>query len=87
MQITDPAIVAAATFSHRYIADRQLPDKAIDLIMKPRPASVCRLTRNRGSWTVDRPHYPAQAGTAGAEPRSDEASKETPRYAQRRDWR
>ncbi|MFP1893604.1 ATP-dependent chaperone ClpB [Lonsdalea quercina] len=32
VQITDPAIVAAATLSHRYIADRKLPDKAIDLI-------------------------------------------------------
>jgi len=32
VQITDPAIVAAAMLSHRYIADRQLPDKAIDLI-------------------------------------------------------
>ncbi|MCG8325468.1 MAG: AAA family ATPase, partial [Thiotrichales bacterium] len=31
VQITDPAIVAAATLSHRYITDRQLPDKAIDL--------------------------------------------------------
>ncbi len=32
VDITDPAIVAAATLSHRYITDRQLPDKAIDLI-------------------------------------------------------
>jgi len=32
VEITDPAIVAAATLSHRYISDRQLPDKAIDLI-------------------------------------------------------
>ena len=32
VQITDPAIVAAATLSSRYITDRQLPDKAIDLI-------------------------------------------------------
>ncbi len=32
VDITDPAIVAAATMSHRYITDRQLPDKAIDLI-------------------------------------------------------
>ena len=32
VQITDPAIVAAATLSHRYITDRQLPDKAIDLV-------------------------------------------------------
>jgi len=32
VDISDPAIIAAATLSHRYIADRQLPDKAIDLI-------------------------------------------------------
>ncbi len=32
VDITDPAIVAAASLSHRYITDRQLPDKAIDLI-------------------------------------------------------
>lgn len=32
VQITDPAIIAAATLSQRYITDRQLPDKAIDLI-------------------------------------------------------
>ncbi len=32
VEITDPALVAAAQLSHRYITDRQLPDKAIDLI-------------------------------------------------------
>ncbi|ASA56399.1 ATP-dependent chaperone ClpB [Vibrio gazogenes] len=32
VEITDPAIVSAASLSHRYISDRQLPDKAIDLI-------------------------------------------------------
>ena len=32
VDITDPALVAAATLSHRYITGRQLPDKAIDLI-------------------------------------------------------
>ncbi len=32
VDITDPAIIAAATLSHRYITDRQLPDKAIDLM-------------------------------------------------------
>src|ERR1700739_212600 len=32
VEIPDPAIVAAATLSHRYITDRNLPDKAIDLI-------------------------------------------------------
>ena len=32
VEITDPAIVAAASLSHRYVSDRQFPDKAIDLI-------------------------------------------------------
>ena len=32
VEITDPAIIAAVTYSTRYITDRQLPDKAIDLI-------------------------------------------------------
>ncbi|MEX2576787.1 MAG: ATP-dependent chaperone ClpB, partial [Halofilum sp. (in: g-proteobacteria)] len=32
VQITDPAIIASAQLSHRYITDRQMPDKAIDLI-------------------------------------------------------
>src|SRR5260221_4954440 len=32
VDITDPAIIAAAELSHRYITDRFLPDKAIDLI-------------------------------------------------------
>ncbi len=32
VRITDPAVIAAATLSHRYVSDRQLPDKAIDLI-------------------------------------------------------
>ena len=32
VEITDPAIVSAAMLSHRYIADRKLPDKAVDLI-------------------------------------------------------
>jgi ATP-dependent Clp protease ATP-binding subunit ClpB len=55
VQITDPAIVAAATLSHRYIADRQLPDKAIDLIdeagarirmeMDSKPEAIDRLDR------------------------------------------
>lgn len=55
VQITDPAIVAAATLSHRYVSDRQLPDKAIDLIdeaassirmqMDSKPESLDRLER------------------------------------------
>ena len=55
IDITDPAIVAAATLSHRYITDRQLPDKAIDLIdeaaarirmeIDSKPESMDRLDR------------------------------------------
>ena len=32
VDITDPAIISAVTLSHRYISDRRLPDKAIDLV-------------------------------------------------------
>ena len=55
VDITDPAIVAAARLSHRYITGRQLPDKAIDLIdeaasrirmeMDSKPESMDRLER------------------------------------------
>jgi ATP-dependent Clp protease ATP-binding subunit ClpB len=55
VEITDPAIVAAATLSHRYITNRQLPDKAIDLIdeaaarirmeIDSKPESLDRLER------------------------------------------
>jgi len=38
VKIQDSAIVAAATLSHRYITDRFLPDKAIDLVDKQRRA-------------------------------------------------
>ncbi|MBL1376827.1 ATP-dependent chaperone ClpB [Zobellella iuensis] len=52
VQITDPAIVAAATLSHRYIADRQLPDKAIDLIDEA--ASSIRLQIDSKPEPLDR---------------------------------
>lgn len=55
VDITDPAIVAAAVLSHRYVSDRQLPDKAIDLIdeaasslrmqMDSKPDELDRLNR------------------------------------------
>ncbi|GAA4648337.1 ATP-dependent chaperone ClpB [Kistimonas scapharcae] len=55
VDITDPAIIAAAKLSHRYITDRQLPDKAIDLIdeaasrirmeMDSKPESMDKLER------------------------------------------
>ncbi len=52
VQITDPAIVAAALLSHRYISDRQLPDKAIDLIDEA--ASSIRLQIDSKPEQLDR---------------------------------
>jgi ATP-dependent Clp protease ATP-binding subunit ClpB len=52
VQITDPAIVAAATLSHRYISDRQLPDKAIDLIDEA--ASSIRMQMDSKPEPLDR---------------------------------
>jgi ATP-dependent Clp protease ATP-binding subunit ClpB len=64
VQITDPAIVAAATLSHRYISDRQLPDKAIDLIdeaasrirmeMDSKPEEMDRLERRLIQLKIER---------------------------------
>jgi ATP-dependent Clp protease ATP-binding subunit ClpB len=52
VNITDPAIVAAAALSHRYISDRQLPDKAIDLIDEA--ASSIRLQIDSKPEEMDR---------------------------------
>jgi ATP-dependent Clp protease ATP-binding subunit ClpB len=64
VEITDPAIVAAATLSHRYITDRQLPDKAIDLIdeaasrirmeIDSKPESMDRLDRRLIQLKIER---------------------------------
>ena len=64
VDITDPAIVAAATLSHRYITDRQLPDKAIDLIdeaasririeIDSKPESMDRLDRRLVQLKIER---------------------------------
>ncbi len=64
VQITDPAIVAAATLSYRYITDRQLPDKAIDLVdeaasrisieMDSKPESMDRLERRLIQMKMER---------------------------------
>ncbi|HJY41824.1 MAG TPA: Clp protease N-terminal domain-containing protein, partial [Steroidobacteraceae bacterium] len=74
--ITDPAIVAAATLSHRYISDRQLPDKAIDLIdeaasrirmeIDSKPESMDRLERRIIQLKIEREALKKE---------SDEASK------------
>ena len=52
VEITDPAIVAAAQLSYRYISDRQLPDKAIDLIDEA--ASSIRLQIDSKPEPLDR---------------------------------
>jgi ATP-dependent Clp protease ATP-binding subunit ClpB len=52
VDITDPAIVAAATLSHRYITDRNLPDKAIDLVDEA--ASRIRMEMDSKPETMDR---------------------------------
>ncbi len=52
VDITDPAIVAAATLSHRYITDRQLPDKAIDLVDEA--ASRIRMEIDSKPETLDK---------------------------------
>lgn len=64
VEITDTAIIAAATLSHRYITDRQLPDKAIDLIdesasrirmeIDSKPESMDRLERRLIQLKIER---------------------------------
>jgi ATP-dependent Clp protease ATP-binding subunit ClpB len=76
VEITDPAIVAAATLSHRYISDRQLPDKAIDLVdeaasrirmeIDSKPESMDRLERRLIQLKIEREALKKE---------SDEASK------------
>jgi len=76
VEITDPAIVAAATLSYRYITDRQLPDKAIDLIdeagsqirmeIDSKPESMDKLERRLIQLKIEREALKKE---------SDEASK------------
>jgi ATP-dependent Clp protease ATP-binding subunit ClpB len=76
VEITDPAIVAAATLSHRYITDRNLPDKAIDLIdeagsrirmeIDSKPEEMDRLDRRLVQLKIEREALKKE---------SDEASK------------
>jgi ATP-dependent Clp protease ATP-binding subunit ClpB len=64
VEITDPAIVAAAELSHRYITDRFLPDKAIDLIdeaaskvkieIDSKPEAIDRLDRRMIQLQIER---------------------------------
>ncbi|MEO8400659.1 MAG: ATP-dependent chaperone ClpB [Gammaproteobacteria bacterium] len=76
VEITDSAIVAAATLSHRYIADRQLPDKAIDLIDEA--ASNIRMeidSKPEQLDTLDRRIIQLKIEREALKKESDEASK------------
>ena len=80
VDITDPAIVAAARFSHRYIAGRQLPDKAIDLIdeaasrirmeMDSKPESMDRLERQLIQRKIEREALKGESDEASAKRRA-----------------
>ncbi|HIC38321.1 MAG TPA: AAA family ATPase, partial [Candidatus Marinimicrobia bacterium] len=77
VEITDPAIIAAVTYSTRYITDRQLPDKAIDLIdeaasqirmeIDSKPESMDKLDRKLVQLKIER---------MALKKEKDEASKE-----------
>ncbi len=74
VEITDPAIVAAATLSHRYITDRNLPDKAIDLVdeagsrirmeIDSKPESMDRLDRRLIQLKIEREALKKEADDA-----------------------
>ena len=68
VRITDGAIVAAATLSNRYIADRFLPDKAIDLIDEAaRQEAHGDRQQARGDRRARPPHHAAADRGRGAE--------------------
>ncbi|MDZ7802440.1 MAG: ATP-dependent chaperone ClpB [Thiohalophilus sp.] len=77
VDITDPAIVAAATLSHRYITDRQLPDKAIDLVdeaasrirmeIDSKPESMDRLDRKLIQLKIEREALKKESDEASLE--------------------
>ena len=76
VDITDPAIVSAATLSHRYISDRQLPDKAIDLIDEA--ASRIRMeidSKPEAMDKLDRKLIQLKIEREALKKESDEASK------------
>ena len=84
VEITDPAIVAAATLSHRYISDRQLPDKAIDLIdesasririeIDSKPEEMDRLERRIIQLKIEREALKKESDEASAK-RLDELAE------------
>ncbi len=82
VRITDAAIVAAATLSHRYIADRFLPDKAIDLIDEASARLRMQIEFEAGGARRARPpHHSAQDRAGGLEERDRSGLKGAPRQA------
>ena len=67
VRITDGAIVAAATLSNRYITDRFLPDKAIDLIDEAASRLRMEVESSRKRSTNSTADHPAQDRARGAE--------------------
>ena len=79
VRITDPAIIAAATLSDRYIADRFLPDKAIDLIDEAASRQRMQVELEAGGARRTRPaHHAAQDRAGGAEERDRSGLERAP---------
>ena len=59
VKIHDNALIAAATLSDRYITDRFLPDKAIDLVDEACAMIKTEMDGMPSDWTTGPPHHPA----------------------------
>ena len=81
VRITDPAIIAAATLSHRYITDRFLPDKAVDLIdeaasrlrieLDSMPAEIDQIERRIIQIEIERESLKKEKDKSSSERRED----------------
>jgi ATP-dependent Clp protease ATP-binding subunit ClpB len=77
VRITDPAVIAAATLSHRYIADRHLPDKAIDLMDEAAARLRTEIdSKPQALDEVDRQVIQLEIEQAALKKERDKASKE-----------
>lgn len=77
VRITDPATIAAATLSDRYISDRQLPDKAIDLIDEAAARLRTEIdSKPRALDVVDRQIMQLEIEREALKKEDDQASKE-----------
>ncbi len=74
VEITDPAIVAAAELSHRYITDRFLPDKAIDLIDEARAHQDGNRLQAGVDGQARAPHHQLKIEREAVKKETDEAS-------------